>query len=136
MSNLTLHIDKPKLRKGLSHIMKTSWLTDGLDSIAFEGDVTLRYYNTSIFDSLAHCFLIRAHYWLPNANVDHDRFYICIGISQSHERKVLEHIVRTDVIPQLINWMVEVKNLPDNSSKKTGQCFTAEYIEGKLIIKT
>jgi hypothetical protein len=135
MSNLKLHIDKPKIRKGLSYVMKTSWLTEGLDSIAFDGDVGLNYY-TPTLDNITHYMLIRAHYWLPNANVDHDRFYICIGVSQSQKRKELEHIVRNDVIPQLIDWMVEVKNLPYNSPKKAGRCFIADYIEGNLIIKT
>jgi len=133
MSNLTLDISKPKPPKGFSYVMKTSWLTDSLDSIAFEGVISLRYY-TPTFDNITHCMLIRAEYWLPNLHVDYDRFYVCVGVSQSHKRKELDIIVKGDVIPQLVNWMVEVKNLPYNSPKKSGRHFSADFIAGKLRI--
>ena len=135
MSNLMLDISRPKSPKGFSYVMKTSWLTEKLDAIAFAGEVSLHYYFPQL-DNITRCMLIHAEYWLPNANVDHDRFYITSGVSQSHKRKELEGIVKDVVIPLLINWMVEVKNLPDNSPKKIGRCFIADYINDELIIKT
>jgi len=115
--------------------MKTSWLTERLDTIAFDGEVSLNY-QTPTFDNVSRCMLINAEYWLPNANVDHDRFYICSGVVQSYKRKELESTIKDVVIPQLVTWMVEVKGLPDNSPQKVGRRFWAEYINDELKICT
>ena len=135
MDSMTLSISRPKTYKGFSYVMKTSWLTEQLDSIAFGGEIGLHYVTPSL-NNVSHCMLIHAEYWLPNANVDHDRFYITSGVCQSHKRKELETIVKNIVIPQLVDWMVEVKGLPDNSPKKAGQHFWAEYINDELKIHT
>ena len=130
---LSLSISRPKSPKGLSYVMKTSWLTETLDSIAFDGEISLNYY-TPRLDNVSHCMLIRAEYWLPNINVDHDRFYITSGVCQSQKRKKMETIVKDVVIPLLVDWMVEVKGLPDNSPKKAGRHFWAEDINDELKI--
>ena len=131
MGNVTLSISKPKTYKGFSYVLKTSWLTEQLDSIAFDGVIDLLYFTPSL-NNVSHCLLIRAEYRLPSTHVSHDRFYITVGVCQSQKRKELETIVKNVVIPQLVNWMVEVRRLPDNSPQKTNRRFWADYINDEL----
>lgn len=132
---IKLVVDKSKVYKGFSYFMKTSYLIDPLETIGFNGFIHLIYWIPQL-DNITHCSLIQAWYWLANPNVDYNRFYIRTGVVQSHRRKDLEMIAKEQVIPQLVDWMLEVDRLPDNATFKEGRTFMASYINNELKINS
>jgi len=130
---MELTIDKDKLYKGLSYPMKTSFLKEALESAGFDGHVHLQYWIPQGDKSL--CRLIYADYRLVNMRVENERFFIRTGACLSQQRKALEQIMKESVIPELVSWMIESQNLPDDSTRKTGRRFFANYENGDLSIE-
>jgi len=130
---MELIVNKPQTYKGFSYCMKASYLKEALDSVNFDGFIHLEYW-TPQGNNTIYCQLIHAEYWLPNLNVNYERFFIRTGVCQSQRRKELEVVMKNSVIPELVNWMLEVQNLPSNSSKKENRFFLAYYINNNLQI--
>ena len=102
-----MEIEKSKLPKGLSYPLKSSALAGALESAGIFVNVHLIYcINNSLFE---------AFYWLPNANVEHDRFYIRTGSVSSQSSANAKNHIESVVIPEFIEWANYILSLPSNS---------------------
>lgn len=125
-------IEKPKTRKGLSYVLKTSMLKDILDANNIDCNIHLIYWtprNIPIGETILEC-----HYWLPNKNVDYDRFYIRAGTVKSESRKVAEKLMKEQVLPKFIDWILHIKSLPATSTLLENKYFNAVFKNDKVTI--
>jgi hypothetical protein len=126
-------IEKPKLPKGLSYALKTSILQEAIESAGLDCHINLNYWTPQKVpggDTILECF-----YWLPNANVDHDRFYIRAGSIKSEQRKTAENLLREKVIPVFIKWMKKIKSFPPDSPRlRHNLYFNAVFIDNDVSI--
>ncbi len=107
-------IEKPKLQKGLSYVLQTSILKNAVEAAGIDCNIDLNYWNPyriPVGETILECF-----YWLPNENVDYDRFYVRAGTVQSENRKIAQELLKEKVIPQFIDWGIKIKLLPANST--------------------
>jgi len=105
-----MKIDKDKIPKGSSFALKSSILLKAFEKSKITTETHLCFINNNkiLFD---------AHYWLPNKNVDYFRFYIRTGVVPSNRRKEAKEFLEKEVIPEFIEWAVNLINLPGNSTK-------------------
>ena len=123
-------VEKDKLPKGFSYALKTSKLEEAINEANIETDLHLIYCGPP-----SKMPLFAVEFWLPNQNVEYDRFYIRSGVVESGNRKTVEGIVNSKVIPSFIDWALDIISLPINSTKRVhGARFIAEYIDGDLWI--
>ncbi len=107
-------VEKPKLQKGLSYVLKTSLLKDALEATGLELNIDLIYWNPYRIPNGET--ILECHYWLPNENVDHDRFYIRAGTVKSENRKIAQELLKKEVIPKFVDWIIKIKSLLQNST--------------------
>ncbi|GAB3533044.1 hypothetical protein GCM10027443_17740 [Pontibacter brevis] len=129
---MKFEIEKPKTRKGLSYVLKSSFLKDAITSRGLDCNVVL-VYRTPGGGNTEDCSLIDAEYWVPNQNVDEYRFYIRAGVVPSTERKKVEAILLDEVLSRLVDWMASELNQPPKSTKLPGK-FRASYRNGELVL--
>lgn len=130
---MTFTVEKPKISKGLSYVLKSSALKDEIDTNELDCNVHLVYWTPQL-DNRQNCSLIEAEFWLPNENVPNTRFYIRTGVVPSENRKNAETILKSQVLNPLIDWMKKRMNEPVNSTTKAGWFRTA-LVDGSLEIK-
>ena len=123
-------VEKPKLRKGLSYVLKTSLLQEAIDQARIECHVDLNYWTPQ-----SGCSVLEAHYWLPNANVDYPRVYVRAGVVPSAERQAALDALRGEGLPAFISWLSRIIALPKGSPKLHSDLyFDATYEDGKIGI--
>ena len=126
-------IEKPKLRKGLSYVLQSSMLKNALEETGIDCNIDINYWNPyriPIGETILECF-----YWLPNENVDYDRFYVRAGTVKSEDRKVAQDLLREKVIPKFLDWFVKIKSLPKNSTKlKHNLYFNAVFKDNDIKV--
>jgi hypothetical protein len=129
---MKFEVEKPKIQNGLSYVLKTSMLKDAVEATGLDLNIHLIYWNPyriPIGETILEC-----HYWLPNENVDYDRFYIRAGTVKSENRKIAETLLKEEVLPKFIDWIKDLKSLPKNSTKlKNNLYFNAIFRENKVI---
>lgn len=130
---MKFEVEKPKIQKGLSYVLKTSMLKDAVDATGLDLNIDLKYWNPyriPIGETILECF-----YWLPNENVDYDRFYIRAGTVKSENRKTAEILLKEKGIPTFIDWIVKIKSLPLDSTKlKHNLYFNAVFKANEINI--
>ena len=102
------NVSKPKLRKGLSYVLKTSQLEQAL----LNAEINI---HTSLDYSQCGGSILKAFYWLPNPNIEYPRLYICAGVVDSPLRTPASLTLLEEGLPAFINWVRYVIALPDNS---------------------
>ena len=126
-------IEKPKIRKGISYVLQTSILKDAIDAAGIDCNIHLIYWNPyriPVGETILQCL-----YWLPNENVDYDRFYIRAGTVQSENRKIAQELLKEEAIPKFIDWVMKIKSLPENStSLKHNSYFNAVFKDNAVKI--
>lgn len=129
---MKFEIEKPKTWKGLSYVVKSSWLIDEISSRGIDCNIHLIYW-TPQGDNQTNCSIIEAEYWLPNRNVSYPRFYIRSGVVPSKERKKVETIFLNKVLPKLMDWIKVQSELALDSNLRP-EMFCAFYKNKKLVI--
>lgn len=123
-------IDKAKLPKGMSYILKTSELQNAMAGSDTTVKLHINYRYNKIWNRVFDC-----KYWLPNANVDHRRLYVTtLAVRVADKQQITEEFLSV-VLPQFIKWVDMLNALPDNSSfLKRGVAFTTTFINEKLLV--
>lgn len=130
MTTLPLTIEKPKVRKGLSYALKTSWVEQALRDARVECPASLHYWTPQSGGSL-----LQAFYWLPDANVPHDRVYIRAGTVDSVRRQDAALQLQNRGLPAFVQWLRTVASLPRNSPVLHQKpMFDAAYMNGRLQV--
>lgn len=130
---MTFIVEKPKTKKGLSYVLKSSMLKSAIIARGIECYVHLVFW-TPRGDNKNDCSIVEAEYWLPNRRVEYPRFYIRSGVVPSIERKEVEIIFVREMLPELVNWMENQVKTPIEAINRPGM-FYAIYKEGKVIMK-
>ena len=130
---MQFEVEKPKTWKGLSYALKTSLLKEAVEAAGLDCNIILRYWTPQAVlggDTILECF-----YWLPNANVAYDRFYIRAGTVKSEKRKAAQDLLIEKVIPKFIAWMLKIKSLPPDTAKlKHNLYFNAVFEDDRVKI--
>jgi len=104
-----MNIEKERLPKGLTYPLKSSLFERELASAGITTHVSLLYGSRHV--------LFEAFYWLPNKNVDYDRFYIRTGSVDSSDSKRAKEYLECSVIPDFIDWARDIVLLPTDSTR-------------------
>ncbi|MEO6277841.1 hypothetical protein [Roseateles sp.] len=113
-----MRIEKDPLPTGYSFVLRSQQLESALASAGITVDTALRHINSS-----SH---FTAHYWLPNPNVAHERFYVTAGVVPAGKARDIREFMETKVLPQFITWAKGVLALPVNSTMRERQQFTVD----------
>ena len=107
---MEMTISKPPIRKGLSYVLKTSWLQQIMEENGLNCHVDLNYWVPQSGGSI-----LEAEYWLPNANIPYPRVYVRAGALPSDQRRVAADSMLNTVLPAYAKWLGAVLKLPRNS---------------------
>jgi hypothetical protein len=102
-----MHIDKDKIPKGTSFVLKSSTFDEALQSASITTDTHLKHTNNSR--------ILFAASFSPNPDVDYERFYVSAGIVPSTVATAARQFVASQVIPQFIAWASGILAEPPNS---------------------
>ena len=123
-------IEKPRLPKGLSYVVRTSVLEAELERAGIDCPVELRYWTPQAGGSV-----LEAHYWLPNEHVPNARVHVRAGVVASAERGEAEQALEQEILPAFIAWLAGVLALPAGSPLlHAGPCFNASFAGGRADI--
>lgn len=123
-------IEKPRLPKGLSYVLKASMLEEALERAGIDCHVELRYWTPQAEGSV-----LEAHYWLPNEHVDHARVHVRAGAVSSAESAAAQQALEVEMLPAFIAWLSGVLALPAGSPLLHGEpYFNASFAGGKAAI--
>ena len=103
-------VSKPKLRKGMSYVLKTMQLDEALATAKLNPHVDLNYWHPRGGGSI-----LQAFYWLPNDRIDHDRVYVRAGCVQSEQQRDAAAALAGEGLPRFISWVRTLVALPRNS---------------------
>lgn len=127
--------EKNKIRTGLAYPLKTSMLKNAIENSNIDCNIHLIYWTPKQHDDSYN--ILECEYWLPNKNVDYDRFYIRAGVVKSEDRKKVEILMKNEVIPVLIEFIQKKKSEPINSTVKSQPSyFKAVFVGNKIVINS
>lgn len=129
---LEVHIEKAKVGKGRSYVIQTSWLIPLVEEIQGSIEFALSVNYVHHQNKNGSVWIIHADFWLPNANVDHHRFHITPGFVKSEERKATVEVMKSTIIPELVEWMNACVNPP--MKRKYGNTFAVYRENGTYLI--
>ncbi|GHT91136.1 hypothetical protein FACS1894185_6080 [Betaproteobacteria bacterium] len=114
-------IEKDKLPKGASFVLRSSTLELALISAHICLDTSLRHVsNPRVF--------FEADFWPPNPRVPHERFYIVAGIVPSSLARDARSFLEATSLPQFVSWAQSILALPENSPiRRAKQYFRSEW---------
>ena len=122
------HIEKAKIRKGYSYPLSSSLFQAAVEQAHLVAHLQLIYSNTKTSNPI-----LRAHYWLPNRRVSHERFYIVIGMVKASQKKDIADSIKTRALPELMQWMKKLQDEPANSTRLLkSNSFELHYLNGVL----
>ena len=116
-----MDIEKGKISKGFTYPLKSSLLAKLMSDAGINVNTHL------IFDRNHVPF--EAFYWLPNQNVEYERFYIRTGAVQKTDAKIAKEYLVNKVLPEFVCWASELLDLPDNSPKLQEKLHFCRQIE-------
>lgn len=127
-------IDKPKVPKGLSYVVKSSAVENAFGDLEADLNLHINFFTSKEGKTGRRIF--ECSYWLPNPNVPYRRFYIQIGTVPFEEKKIVNELISESVLPQFAEWAKFMHSMPDNSTLlKHNSYFRVEYNNKKLVIK-
>jgi hypothetical protein len=126
-------IDKPKTWKGLSYPLKTSLLKDAVENAQIDSTIHLVYWTPQKHDETYN--ILECEFWPANKNFDYYRFYVRAGVVKSKDRKLVETLLKNEVIPKLITFMKNKVSQSDNSTGiEQSSYFKAVFVDNKVLI--
>jgi len=124
-------ISKAKIPKNCGYVLSSNQL----DRLLTENNITIHtdliYHYSRIPGDLLY-----AYYWFPNDHVPYYRIYIQSGTVLSCDVKSAKKAVSEVVLPELMEWLKYILNLPENSTL-FNKCptFSATLENGELSIQ-
>ncbi|WP_044001338.1 hypothetical protein [Hymenobacter swuensis] len=106
-------VEKNKAAQGQSYVLKTSELQQVLADAGIHCAIQLTYRSSHQPQSVT---LLDCRYWLPNARVPYERFYISTTSVAFENRKLASELLKIQVIPALVKWMQKIVKQPENST--------------------
>ncbi|UOQ70836.1 hypothetical protein [Hymenobacter cellulosilyticus] len=128
-------VQKPPSPKGTGYAMKSSVFQNALLARGIDCNVHL-VFSPAKPDPLVGYNVVNCDYWLPNARVEYDRFYLVIGSVPAQEAKAVKLAMENQVLPALLEWIIQIKRLPENSTFLTrGLQFRAGFVGGQVTLR-
>lgn len=125
-----MHIEKPKLRRGLAYVLKSSLLEAALQNAGVDCETSLNYWVPQSGGSVLQAFL-----WTPSPRIDHFRLYIRAGAVPAPERKAAALELETSVLPVFAAWASALLALPANAPVLyTEPMFDATWSDGRITM--
>ncbi len=129
---MEMNIHKTKLPKGKSYAMRSSVLQKALDEAGIDMVIQLRY--SEKLNSSENRPFFSAEYILPAPGRDHELFIIRVDSVDSSSAKRSKMYMDEEVIPEFIEWAIEMLALPAESTKlsldiSSGSEFIREFQE-------
>lgn len=131
---MNFDIEKPKTKKGLSYVLQSSAITEVFEKLGLDFNVIIRYWTPHKIDT--PCYIFECELWLPNQNVNFERYYITIAAVKTEYKLPSKLLIEQEVMPQFIAWLENIIQLPDNSTYFRKKIFfRAKIILGKIHIE-
>ena len=109
-------IDKARIPKGSSFVLRSSAMEEALRAGAIVTEVHLHHVGPGIF--------FDAWFWPPRPNVPLERFFVRAGCVPSHQARQAREYVESRVLPDFILWASQILALPSNSPvRRSNQTF-------------
>jgi hypothetical protein len=125
-----MHIEKPKLRRGLAYVLKSSLLEAALQNAQIDCETSLTYWMPQSGGSVLQAFL-----WTPSPRFDHFRLYIRAGAVPAAERKAAAIELERSVLPVFAAWASALLALPANAPVLyTEPMFDATWSDGRITM--
>lgn len=125
-------ISKDKLPKDYGYVLQSSYFESVLkeNGIGTHTDLIYTFSNQSVV------YIFEVFYWMPNANIPHERLYVRAGaVSKMNIRPARNELAKT-VIPRFLDWIIPILNAPtDSPIKQYNKSFCANYSDGVLSIQ-
>jgi hypothetical protein len=102
-----MRIEKCRLPKGMSFVLRSSALEAALDAAGIRTETILLHVDGSV--------LLDAFFWPPQPSRPYECFYLRAGAVRSTEANLARRHVETIVIPEFIAWASGILALPMNS---------------------
>ncbi|WP_368566318.1 hypothetical protein [Pseudoxanthomonas sp. UTMC 1351] len=114
-------IEKDKIPKGTSFILRSSALLEALTTAGISVETSLQHLNSKIF--------FDAFFWPPRPNVQHDRFCVRAGSVPASQARPAREFMESIVLPEFIQWAQGILALPQDSPvRRSEQVFAREFI--------
>ncbi|EQA69753.1 hypothetical protein [Leptospira noguchii] len=105
-----LKIQKEKIPKGFSYLLKTSELIAAYDSAEIKIETILTYSTGN------ENFTV--HFWPPNPNINQERLYIIVGTVPSQFAHLVRESMKSKILPEFMKWITGLLSLSANSPRR------------------
>lgn len=124
-----MRIEKSRLPKGMSYVLRSSVLEHALSSAG----IMLETYLVHTPGQTPGCAFFYADFCPPNPNVAHERLYVQAGAAPSARSHEVRQYIECSVIPEFVAWVEGILALPINSPvRREGQRFSRVVPEQSL----
>jgi hypothetical protein len=111
-----MQIEKCRLPKGMSFVLRSSALGAALDAAGIHTQVSLKHVDAGV--------LLDAFFWPPRPSRPYECFYLRAGAVPSAEAHLVRRHVEAVVIPEFIAWGAGILALPtDSPIRRSEQTF-------------
>ncbi len=125
-----INIEKPKTRKGLSYIIKTSVIDNALSQRKIEATFYLNFFTPQHFNP-TNTSVFEAEFVPKSVGGDQDRFHIRIGVVSASERKIVEQLFLEKALEPFLNF-VEHQMAKSRNSTHLGRGFYVKWLDQQL----
>jgi len=130
-------IEKGRIRKDYSHVIKSSMLTPLIEKINSDEEFSVQVVYLQPKISKNESWILDAQFWTPNEHVNHYRFYIRPGCVKSEQRKLTFENMEKSILPKLIDWMDQcldsIKLIPARKHFCIEQTGDKYYLNGEKL---
>lgn len=125
---------KDKIPKGFAYLLKSAALQEALLARGVSTDVHLAYMMSQ--GKGPQHLLVDGFFWLPNAHVAHDRFYLRTWAVPLAVYPRAHDLLHREALPQLLAWMAHLQALPaDATQRRHNLHFSALLHQDKVLIQ-
>jgi len=127
-------INKPKVPKGLSYIIKSSQIQELFEGLKLDIDISVNYLVSKGGPQGIRVF--ECCYWLPNMNISYDRLYITIGTVSVDKKDKIDTLLKV-LFPKFKEWVLFIMSQPDNSTfLEPNSYIRANFINDEFVLKS
>lgn len=127
-------INKPKVPKGLSYIIKSSQIQELFEELKLDIDISVNYLVSK--GGPQGITVFECCYWLPNMNIPYNRLYITIGTVRVDKKDKIDALLKV-LFPKFKEWVLFIMSQPDNSTfLEHNSYIRANFINDEFILKS
>lgn len=124
-------VEKPKVRQGLSYVLKSSAIQNALMERRIDVPVYLTFFTPQHFNP-ADTPVFESEYVPVSVGGKENRFHVRIGVVISEQRKQVEELFVREMLVPFLDFVEYQLSKPQNSTDR-GRGFYVRWVDGKLV---